>query len=103
MCQTDVIVNTASGDKNLNNGEVSRALSLEAGPGMQQELYGSKQKGPVIATKGHRLRCRHVYHTFLVVENRGDALQVPVHCSFDPVTPVYRGQHTLENLWTCLH
>uniref|UniRef100_A0A3B4YFR7 Poly [ADP-ribose] polymerase 9-like n=1 Tax=Seriola lalandi dorsalis TaxID=1841481 RepID=A0A3B4YFR7_SERLL len=62
--QTDVIVNTASSDRDLSVGQISNALLSKAGSGMQHEIYGSYQKGNIITTKGYHLQCKEVYHTF---------------------------------------
>ncbi|XP_074514243.1 protein mono-ADP-ribosyltransferase PARP9 isoform X2 [Sebastes fasciatus] len=61
--QTDVIVNTASDDRNLSSGEISKALLQKAGKEMQQEIQNAPQKGHVITTKPYRLPCKEVYHT----------------------------------------
>ncbi|XP_056244704.1 protein mono-ADP-ribosyltransferase PARP9 [Seriola aureovittata] len=62
--QTDVIVNTASSNRDLSVGQISNALLSKAGSGMQHEIYGSYQKGNIITTKGYHLQCKEVYHTF---------------------------------------
>uniref|UniRef100_A0A3B4U3T6 Poly [ADP-ribose] polymerase 9-like n=1 Tax=Seriola dumerili TaxID=41447 RepID=A0A3B4U3T6_SERDU len=62
--QTDVIVNTASADRDLSVGQISKALLSKAGSQMQQEIKSSHQKGNIITTKGYSLQCKDVYHTF---------------------------------------
>ncbi|GAA6225265.1 poly [ADP-ribose] polymerase 9-like [Lates japonicus] len=61
--QTDVIVNTASPDRNLSTGEISKALSQKAGFRMQEEIYSAIPKGHIIVTKAYSLMCKEVYHT----------------------------------------
>lgn len=62
--QTDVIVNTASPDRNLRSGKISAALLEKAGHGMQKEIYDAKQTAKYfIVTSHHRLHCKAVYHT----------------------------------------
>ncbi|XP_019945690.2 protein mono-ADP-ribosyltransferase PARP9 [Paralichthys olivaceus] len=62
--ETDVIVNTASADRDLGYGVISKALLKKAGHGLQQELCRNKKNGSVIVTKGYSLQCKEVFHTF---------------------------------------
>ncbi|XP_059199643.1 protein mono-ADP-ribosyltransferase PARP9 [Centropristis striata] len=63
--QTDVIVNTASSQRNLDSGQISGALLSRAGYGMQQEMYRAPSPtGHVIITDSYNLQCKQVYHTF---------------------------------------
>ncbi|XP_047456374.1 protein mono-ADP-ribosyltransferase PARP9 [Mugil cephalus] len=69
--QTDVIVNTASQDRNLSIGRISKALFNKAGPEMQVEIRNAPPS-TVIATRAYRLKCKVVYHTFCTEKkNRG--------------------------------
>ncbi|XP_039673638.1 protein mono-ADP-ribosyltransferase PARP9 isoform X2 [Perca fluviatilis] len=72
---TDVIVNTASPQRDLNIGEISRALLQRAGPGMQQEIYNVPQTGHVIVTNPYKLQCKQVYHTFCTEKWKDPAQQ----------------------------
>ncbi|TDH07143.1 hypothetical protein EPR50_G00120610 [Perca flavescens] len=72
---TDVIVNTASPQRDLNIGEISKALLQRAGPGMQQEIYNVLQTGRVIITKPYKLQCKQVYHTFCTEKWKNPAQQ----------------------------
>ena len=60
--QTDVIVNTVSADRNLNSGQISRAVFEEAGHEMQKEIYAYPNRS-VYITKPYKLHCKEVYHT----------------------------------------
>uniref|UniRef100_UPI0037E787C7 protein mono-ADP-ribosyltransferase PARP9 n=1 Tax=Semicossyphus pulcher TaxID=241346 RepID=UPI0037E787C7 len=64
--RTDVIVNTASKDKDLSMGKISSALLQKAGNGIQQEIKTASASGPVIITKAYKLQCKNVYHTFCI-------------------------------------
>lgn len=61
--RTDVIVNTASQDKNLRAGAISSALLQKAGPGMQQEIHKASQSGYITITGAYNLGCKEVFHT----------------------------------------
>ncbi|XP_022596697.1 poly [ADP-ribose] polymerase 9-like [Seriola dumerili] len=74
--QTDVIVNTASADRDLSVGQISKALLSKAGSQMQQEIKSSHQKGNIITTKGYSLQCKDVYHTFCTEKGQVAAHQV---------------------------
>lgn len=73
--QTDVIVNTASVHKDLNVGEISKALLHKAGYEMQKEIYTVPQTGCVSITKSYKLQCKQVYHTFCTEKGRDLAQQ----------------------------
>ncbi|KAM7407780.1 hypothetical protein PAMA_003508 [Pampus argenteus] len=62
--QTDVIVNTVSANRILTAGQISTALLMKAGPGMQNEIYQAPMTGSIIITQPHSLQCKEVYHTF---------------------------------------
>ncbi|XP_029314246.1 LOW QUALITY PROTEIN: protein mono-ADP-ribosyltransferase PARP9 [Cottoperca gobio] len=62
--QTDVIVNTASAQRDLNIGQISKALLQRAGHEMQQEMRKASSAGLVVITKPYKLKCKQVYHTF---------------------------------------
>lgn len=74
--QTDVIVNTASGQRDLKIGEISKALLQRAGYGIQQEIYNAPQTGHVIITKAYKLQCKQVYHTFCTEKCKDPAKQI---------------------------
>ncbi|CAJ1078799.1 protein mono-ADP-ribosyltransferase PARP9 isoform X1 [Xyrichtys novacula] len=60
---TDVIVNTASENRDLSQGEISKALLKKAGYEMQKEMTNAYPSGHVIITKGYKLHCKSVFHT----------------------------------------
>ncbi|KAL4230293.1 E3 ubiquitin-protein ligase mycbp2 [Mactra antiquata] len=64
--QTDVIVNSANQALLLDLGNVSKSISILAGPGLQTEcstVYPNGiNYGEVAVTQGHNLRCQRVYH-----------------------------------------
>lgn len=65
--QTDVIVNTISDTMNLNQGAVSKAILLAAGPSLQQAVNSEAgvaklPSGKVVVTDGYNLMCRKVFH-----------------------------------------
>ncbi|XP_065818692.1 protein mono-ADP-ribosyltransferase PARP9 [Labrus bergylta] len=62
--QTDVIVNTASKDKDLESGCISMALLKKAGDQMQREIRRASPDGRVIITNAYNLNCKNVFHTF---------------------------------------
>lgn len=62
--QTDVIVNTASAQRNLDNGEISKAILQKAGKKMQEEFKHAPRQGHVIVTQAYQLQCKKVFHTF---------------------------------------
>ncbi|XP_040913509.1 protein mono-ADP-ribosyltransferase PARP9 [Toxotes jaculatrix] len=62
--RTDVIVNSASSNRDLNIGQISTALLQKAGQGMQWEIYNAYGNKYVIITGPYKLNCREVYHTF---------------------------------------
>ncbi|XP_033109283.1 protein mono-ADP-ribosyltransferase PARP14-like [Anneissia japonica] len=67
--KVDVIVNTTSGDLNLNSGNVSKALLRAAGRQLQQECDAAKANTGKIPLKGFvgtgpaALKCQKVFHT----------------------------------------
>ncbi|KAG7503542.1 poly [ADP-ribose] polymerase 9-like [Solea senegalensis] len=73
--QTDVIVNTARSDYNLSFGEIANAVLKKAGPGIQQEIFRNPKKDKIIATAGHNLQCKKVYHTFCTEKGAHSAEQ----------------------------
>ncbi|XP_071344249.1 protein mono-ADP-ribosyltransferase PARP9 [Trachinotus anak] len=85
--QTDVIVNTASLDRDLKNGQISSALLKKAGYGIQKEIREAKPKGKIIVTKGYSLPCKEVFHTFCTEKGHMEAQKI----LFESV---------LECLWT---
>ncbi|XP_015226702.1 PREDICTED: poly [ADP-ribose] polymerase 9-like [Cyprinodon variegatus] len=63
--KTDVIVNTASVDRNLRVGRISSAILKKAGLEIQKEIVKvDKKKGLIIRTQSYRLQCKEVFHTF---------------------------------------
>ncbi|CAG2236898.1 DTX [Mytilus edulis] len=63
--EVDAIVNSTSGDFELNNGAVSKSILEAAGYGIQKEVKkyvkGTKAGG-VIVTGGYKLKCKSVFH-----------------------------------------
>ncbi|XP_041663639.1 protein mono-ADP-ribosyltransferase PARP9 [Cheilinus undulatus] len=76
--RTDVIVNTASQDKNLSMGAISSALLSKAGFGMQDEIRRAPQTGPITITDAYNLGCKKVFHTFCS-DKRGHQWQLSWH------------------------
>lgn len=74
--QTDVIVNTASYDRDLSNGQISSALLQKAGKEMQQEIKNAPRNEHVITTKPYRLPCKEVYHTCCTAKGSNGARQI---------------------------
>ncbi|XP_068602598.1 protein mono-ADP-ribosyltransferase PARP9 [Brachionichthys hirsutus] len=60
--QTDVIVNTTF-NRDLNSGQISKALLRKAGPELQKEMRTAPMQGNVIVTNAYGLQCKEVYHT----------------------------------------
>ncbi|XP_060608587.1 protein mono-ADP-ribosyltransferase PARP14-like [Ruditapes philippinarum] len=64
-----VIVNSTSKDLTLANGAVSISLLNVAGKKMQEEVHSKYPHGlkniNIAITSGHKLKCKHVYHTAL--------------------------------------
>ncbi|KAM4558453.1 protein mono-ADP-ribosyltransferase PARP9 isoform 2-T2 [Odontesthes bonariensis] len=73
--RTDVIVNTASPNRNLREGEISKAISMKAGEGMQKEMYSAHSTGNIVITKGYKLNCSEVYHTLCMSKDQPAAHQ----------------------------
>ncbi|XP_077071696.1 protein mono-ADP-ribosyltransferase PARP9 [Siphateles boraxobius] len=68
--KVDVIVNTISTDRNLSQGEISKAILKKAGRKIQDEISSIKNStsfsgGVLYMTHGHDLKCLAVYHTAL--------------------------------------
>lgn len=88
ILQSDVIVNTISGDLDLSKGAVSRALLNTAGSQLQAEIrssirtHGTSRLSPgdLVATNGYNLHCQKVFHTVCPLWNGGTR-------SEDEVTP----------------
>uniref|UniRef100_A0A3B3Z1D8 PARP n=1 Tax=Poecilia mexicana TaxID=48701 RepID=A0A3B3Z1D8_9TELE len=66
LFQTDVIVNTASLERNLSIGKISGAILDKAGYGIQDEMYQAQKKGHIIRTQPYKLYCKEVFHTFCI-------------------------------------
>ncbi|XP_038138810.1 protein mono-ADP-ribosyltransferase PARP9-like [Cyprinodon tularosa] len=64
--KTDVIVNTASPDRNLHMGKISNAILKKAGYEIQKEISRAEKKGYMISTQPYKLHCKEVFHTFCV-------------------------------------
>ncbi|XP_013125678.1 poly [ADP-ribose] polymerase 9 [Oreochromis niloticus] len=71
--KTDVIVNTASSDRNLNKGQISNALLSKAGDRMQDEILKHSPGKQVVITNAYKLRCKEVFHTFCSFNNQQTA------------------------------
>ncbi|XP_027879420.1 protein mono-ADP-ribosyltransferase PARP9 [Xiphophorus couchianus] len=70
---TDVIVNTASEDRKLNQGQISKAILHKAGHEIQNEMYKAFKKGNIYCTKGYHLNCKQVYHAICTGQSRNPA------------------------------
>ncbi|MEQ2249721.1 hypothetical protein ILYODFUR_032159 [Ilyodon furcidens] len=64
--KTDVIVNTASKDRQLNVGNISKAILHKAGYEIQKEIKKANMMGHIICTRSYRLDCKEVFHTFCI-------------------------------------
>nr|XP_033473821.1 protein mono-ADP-ribosyltransferase PARP9 [Epinephelus lanceolatus]XP_033473822.1 protein mono-ADP-ribosyltransferase PARP9 [Epinephelus lanceolatus] len=73
--QTDVIVNTASAQRNLDNGAISKAILQKAGKKMQEEIKHAPRQGHVIVTQAYQLQCKKVFHTFCTEKGIDPAAQ----------------------------
>uniref|UniRef100_A0A3Q2CMW6 Poly [ADP-ribose] polymerase 9-like n=1 Tax=Cyprinodon variegatus TaxID=28743 RepID=A0A3Q2CMW6_CYPVA len=62
--KTDVIVNTASKNKDLSKGKISSAILDKAGFQMQHEIWNDNSRGCIVNTRPYRLHCKEVFHTF---------------------------------------
>ncbi|XP_052100378.1 uncharacterized protein LOC127734517 [Mytilus californianus] len=63
--KVDVIVNSTSPDFDLKNGAVSKSILDAAGKKIQKDVNKSSQDivpGQIVATGGHKLHCKAVYH-----------------------------------------
>ncbi|PWA26198.1 hypothetical protein CCH79_00013734 [Gambusia affinis] len=67
---TDVIVNTASEERKLNIGEISKAILEKAGYEIQKEMYKAVKKGNIYCTNGYNLKCKQVYHAICTGQSR---------------------------------
>jgi len=76
--QVDVIVNSASSDLDLSKNASAKALSIAAGPALQQECkaIGKVNSGDIVVTSGGKLNCRHVFHTSCATWNQQSGEQV---------------------------
>ncbi|XP_006810462.1 protein mono-ADP-ribosyltransferase PARP9-like [Neolamprologus brichardi] len=74
--KVDVIVNTASPDKDLTKGQISAALLNKAGRKMQHEIRSAPQRNHIIITQGYNLWCKEVFHTFCVAKERQASQEV---------------------------
>uniref|UniRef100_A0A8P4GBB9 Macro domain-containing protein n=1 Tax=Dicentrarchus labrax TaxID=13489 RepID=A0A8P4GBB9_DICLA len=74
--RTDVIVNTVT-SRDLNQGQISKALLQKAGNGMQQEMNAvySNKRGYMVITHPYKLQCKEVYHTSCTENYRSPAQQ----------------------------
>ena len=88
-----MIVNTTSNEMVLSNGSVSQALSLSAGPALQQECDdqvvqadGTRQQvaeGDFIETGPAKLKCQKVYHSYCKRYDKNKSEQVCIaRCYF---------------------
>ncbi|XP_034430831.1 protein mono-ADP-ribosyltransferase PARP14-like [Hippoglossus hippoglossus] len=71
---TEVIVNTASEDLELNRGAVSNAILLAAGPNLQELINAQKARGhfgEVIVTDGCQLKSKKVFHAIAPPWDKG--------------------------------
>ncbi|KAM6934530.1 protein mono-ADP-ribosyltransferase PARP9 [Xenentodon cancila] len=62
----DVIVNTASLDRDLSVGQISRAILEKAGHGIQKEIKHAQLINSIIVTDSYKLNCKKVFHTFCI-------------------------------------
>ncbi|CAC5420245.1 DTX [Mytilus coruscus] len=63
--KVDVIVNSTSPDFDLKNGAVSKSILDAAGKEIQKDVKRSSRDiipGQIVATGGHKLHCKSVYH-----------------------------------------
>ncbi|XP_039613230.1 protein mono-ADP-ribosyltransferase PARP9 [Polypterus senegalus] len=61
--QADVIVNTISSDRDLKQGEISRAILMEAGGQLQKDIYRAhKISKDILRTDAFNMNCKAVYH-----------------------------------------
>lgn len=72
----DVIVNTASPNKDLTKGQISAALLNKAGHKMQHEIRSAPQRNHIIITQGYNLWCKEVFHTFCIGKEQQASQQV---------------------------
>uniref|UniRef100_A0A3P9KVR9 Poly [ADP-ribose] polymerase n=1 Tax=Oryzias latipes TaxID=8090 RepID=A0A3P9KVR9_ORYLA len=91
--QTDVIVNTASENRDLKLGGVSKALLQKAGSKMQTEINNAKRNDYIISTNGYNLMCREVYHTFCVEKWKHDSQKILSHSVTECLWKAVTAQH----------
>ncbi|XP_014323945.1 poly [ADP-ribose] polymerase 9 [Xiphophorus maculatus] len=91
--RTDVIVNTASGDRNLSIGKISGAILDKAGYGIQNEIKQAQKKGYIIRTKSYRLYCKEVFHTFCIEKARDPAADQILYSSVLDCLSIAAAQH----------
>lgn len=68
--RTDVIVNTISEERDLNQGLISKAIYKKAGSNIQIEIKSAAKRGNIICTRAHNLNCKEVYHTICTGRSR---------------------------------
>lgn len=79
--RTDVIVNTASRDRNLKTGNISSAINAKAGYELQNEIWKADMKGYIIRTRGYKLNCKEVFHTFCIEKKNGPVADQTLYSS----------------------
>ncbi|XP_043988457.1 protein mono-ADP-ribosyltransferase PARP9 [Gambusia affinis] len=67
---TDVIVNTASEERKLSQGQISKAILEKAGYEIQKDMYKAVKKGNIYCTNGYNLKCKQVYHAICTGQSR---------------------------------
>uniref|UniRef100_A0A1A8D8V7 Poly (ADP-ribose) polymerase family, member 9 n=1 Tax=Nothobranchius kadleci TaxID=1051664 RepID=A0A1A8D8V7_NOTKA len=88
--KTDVIVNTASQDRSLCIGQISKAIFRKAGPEIQKEISEAVKTNYIICTKPYGLQCKQVFHTFCPDKTSHKASAQILHAS------------VLDCLWTAV-
>uniref|UniRef100_A0A3Q2P3M0 Poly(ADP-ribose) polymerase family member 9 n=1 Tax=Fundulus heteroclitus TaxID=8078 RepID=A0A3Q2P3M0_FUNHE len=78
---TNVIVNTASGDGNLNIGKISSAILQKAGYQIQNEISRAVLNGNIICTQSYQLQCKEVFHTFCTEKGKDPAADQKLYFS----------------------
>lgn len=79
--KTDVIVNTASRDRNLKTGQISGAIYEKAGHEIQKEIRKADMQGSIIRTRAYRLNCHEVFHTFCIEKTYGPSADQTLYSS----------------------
>ncbi|XP_007552355.1 poly [ADP-ribose] polymerase 9 isoform X2 [Poecilia formosa] len=90
---TDVIVNTASLERNLSIGKISGAILDKAGYGIQDEMYQAQKKGHIIRTQPYKLYCKEVFHTFCIEKARDPAADQVLYSSVLDCLRIAAAQH----------